>query len=380
MPEAGAKEVFRDPTAPTAGIAAPTGAAIRGDGGVRVNGRWSYASGITHCDWVFAGCLVMENGQPRMTPHGPEIIHVWLPVANVTIHDTWYVSGLCGTGSNDFSATDVFVPEQRIFALLDPAGHRKEPLYQMPPVGMFVYQVVCVSLGIARAALDELTEIAQKKAPTLYTQVLADKAATQIDFARAEAALGGARAFLFEAVEEIFETLRSGKTPTMRQIAMGRIAANHAAATAAQVAQTASTLTGGSAIYTALSDATPRTRRRGRPAPLHGRAPRLGGSRPRPDAPRALRAGVLTSGPFLEGCLSRVSKEVDMSDPNEPENDNTEPRDSGGFQEDPATQGLKDPPFIQPGEDSGEWTRGGGTDPNEIREAPRRGGDAEPES
>ena len=75
-----------------------TGAAIRGDGGVRVNGRWSYASGITHCDWVFAGCLVMENGQPRMTPHGPEIIHVWLPVANVTIHDTWYVSGLCGTG------------------------------------------------------------------------------------------------------------------------------------------------------------------------------------------------------------------------------------------------------------------------------------------
>ena len=247
MPEAGAKEVFRDPTAPTAGIAAPTGAAIRSDGGVRVNGRWSYASGITHCDWVFAGCLVMENGQPRMTPHGPEIIHVWLPVANVTIQDTWYVSGLCGTGSNDFTATDVFVPEQRIFALLDPAGHRKEPLYQMPPVGMFVYQVVCVSLGIARAALDELTETAQKKTPTLYSQVLADKAATQIDFARAEAALGGARAFLFEAVEEIWETLRAGKTPTMRQIATGRIAANHAADTAAQVARTASTLTGGSA-------------------------------------------------------------------------------------------------------------------------------------
>ncbi|MET0619262.1 MAG: acyl-CoA dehydrogenase family protein, partial [Thermoanaerobaculia bacterium] len=108
----------------------------------------------------------------------------------------------------------------------------------------------CVSLGIARAALDELTEIAQKKAPTLYTQVLADKAATQIDFARAEAALGGARAFLFEAVEEIWETLRAGKTPTMRQIATGRIAASHAADTAAQVARTASTLTGGSAIYT----------------------------------------------------------------------------------------------------------------------------------
>ena len=52
-----------------------------------------------------------------------------------------------------------------------------------------------------------------------------------------------------------------------------------------------------------------------------------------------------------------------MSDPNEPQD---EPRDSGGFREDPATQGLKDPPFIEPGEDSGEWTRGGGTDTSET--------------
>ncbi len=211
MPASGAKEVFTDPTAPTAGIAAPSGAAVRTDGGVRVSGRWAFASGITHSDWVFAGCLVMENGKPHMTPHGPEIIHVWLPVADVAIHDTWYDSGLCGTGSNDFSATDVFVPEQRIFALLDPSRHRPEPLYQMPPLGMFVFQVVCVSLGIARAALDELTEMAQTKVPTLYTPVLADKAVTQVDFARAEAALGGARAFLFEAVDEIWQTVRSGR-------------------------------------------------------------------------------------------------------------------------------------------------------------------------
>jgi len=251
MPASGAKEVFTDPTAPTAGIAAPSGAAVRTDGGVRVSGRWAFASGITHCDWVFAGCLVMENGKPHMTPHGPEIIHVWLPVADVVIHDTWFVSGLCGTGSNDFSATDVFVPEQRIFKLLDPSGHRPEPLYQMPPVGMFVFQVVCVSLGIARAALDELMGMAQTKVPTLYTQVLADRAVTQVEFARAEAALGGARSFLFDAVAEIWETLRAGGTPTLRQIARGRVAATHAAETAARVARTANTLAGGSAIYNA---------------------------------------------------------------------------------------------------------------------------------
>ena len=57
-----------------------------------------------------------------------------------------------------------------------------------------------------------------------------------------------------------------------------------------------------------------------------------------------------------------------MSDRNDPKPTPypSEPRDSGGFREDPATQGLKDPPYIEPGEDSGEWTRGGGTDPNEA--------------
>ena len=53
-----------------------------------------------------------------------------------------------------------------------------------------------------------------------------------------------------------------------------------------------------------------------------------------------------------------------------PESDEKNPRDRQGFEEIPATQGLKTPPKIEPGEDSGEWTRGGGADPNEIRRTP----------
>lgn len=249
MSESGAREVFADPTAPSAGIAAPVGKAIRVDGGVRVNGRWPFASGITHCDWVWAGCLVMQDGQPRMTPKGPEIVHVCMPVSEVVIHDTWYVSGLCGTGSNDFSASDIFVPEQRIFALLDPSGHRAEPLYQMPPLGLFVYQLACVSLGIARSALDDLTELAQAKVPSLYTAVLADKPVAQMELARAEAALGGARSFLYETVEAVWQSVCSARPPTKRQLALARTAATHAAETAALVTRTANTLGGGSSIY-----------------------------------------------------------------------------------------------------------------------------------
>jgi alkylation response protein AidB-like acyl-CoA dehydrogenase len=253
MNERGAREVFHDPTAPTAGIAAPAGAAVPVDGGVRVSGRWPFASGITHCEWVWAGCMIMENGKPRMTSTGPEIVHLCMPVRELEIHDTWHVSGLCGTGSTDFSAADVFVPEHRIFALLDPAGHRPEPLYQMPPLATFVFQLVSVSLGIARAALDELTELAQTKVPSLYNTVLADRPMAQIEIARAEAALGAARSFLFDTVGDMWETVSAGHAPTMRQLALGRIATIQVAETAATVTRTINTLGGGSSIYLSSS-------------------------------------------------------------------------------------------------------------------------------
>jgi indole-3-acetate monooxygenase len=253
MTDRGAREFFAEPAKPTAGIAAPTGAAVRVDGGVRVTGRWPFASGITHCDWVWAGCLVMESGRPHMTSRGREIVHVCMPVSEVEIHDTWHVSGLCGTGSNDFSAADVFVPDHRIFALLDPTNHRPEPLYQMPPLLLFVAQVVCVSLGIARSALDELTDLAQTKVPSLYTTVLADRPVAQVELARAEAALGSARAFLYGTVEDTWKSVCAGDAPAGRQVALGRLAAIHAAEVAASVTRTANTLAGGSSIYASSS-------------------------------------------------------------------------------------------------------------------------------
>src|SRR5688500_11346812 len=85
MNEVGAREVFADPMTPSCGIAAPAGMAVLVDGGFRVSGRWSFASGVAHSKWLWAGCLVTENGKLRMTSHGPEIVHVCLPVAEITI-------------------------------------------------------------------------------------------------------------------------------------------------------------------------------------------------------------------------------------------------------------------------------------------------------
>jgi alkylation response protein AidB-like acyl-CoA dehydrogenase len=193
--------------------------------------------------------MIMEGGQPRMTPHGPEIVHVFLPVSEITIHDTWQVSGLCGTGSHDFSVTEVRVPERRIFALLDPAGHRSEPLYQMPPLPLYVFQLACVSLGIARGALDEFTELAKTKVPTMHQDVLAERPMAQVELARAETALGSARGFLHEMAMDMWESVRAGRQVSTRQIAISRAAATQAAETALAVTQVTNRLAGGGSIY-----------------------------------------------------------------------------------------------------------------------------------
>ena len=248
----GAREVYAKPDVPSAGLArrpALPSEATRSarHGPVAVRERYHPR------DWVWAGCMVMEDGKPRMTTHGPEIVHVCMPVREVQIHDTWHVSGLAGTGSHDFSVTDILVPGQRVFLLLDSSQHRPEPLYQLPPLGWFVSQVAAVSLGIARGALDELVELAQSKVPTFSMAVLADRPVAQIELARAEAALGSARAFLYESVQDLWDTLSAGRPITPRQIAVNRIATSNAAEVGAAVTRTANVLAGGSAIYNASS-------------------------------------------------------------------------------------------------------------------------------
>jgi alkylation response protein AidB-like acyl-CoA dehydrogenase len=253
MREDGAREVFADPCLPTALVADPAGAAVRTADGVSVSGRWRFASGVTHATWIVLGCVVMEDGAPRMTQHRPEVIHVFVPVKDMVIHDTWRVSGLCGTGSNDVSCEDVFVPESRIFSLFDPVGYRPEPLYQMPVLTTVAPAIAAVALGIARAALDEISELAATKSPTMSMSKLAERPAGQVEIARAEGALGAARAFLYDSVDDIWQTVVAGAEPTMRQRSLCRIASNHATEVAAQVTRKASTLAGSTSVYNTSS-------------------------------------------------------------------------------------------------------------------------------
>lgn len=253
MSEPGAREVFANPARPKALVAEPAGQALPDGDGFRISGRWRFASGITHADWVVLGSIVIRNGQPSMTPNGPEVIHTYIPIAQVTVHDTWHVSGLCGTGSHDVSAANVYVPRERVFSLFMPNGFTSAPLYRTPTLSIVAAMTAIVAVGIARAALNELCDVAVSKTPAMSMARLSEKPAMHYELARAEAALGGARSYLYEAVDDLWQTAASGREPTMRQRAHVRLASAQATETAARVARSASTLAGSVSVYRSSS-------------------------------------------------------------------------------------------------------------------------------
>ena len=108
-----AKAVFgSDPEVAVAGVVLPYGKAVSQERGYVVSGHWSYASGCQHCAWLFCMCHVFDDGQMRLTPNAePEVRAFFVPTSQVTILDTWDVSGLAGTGSHDVAIDNVFVPE-----------------------------------------------------------------------------------------------------------------------------------------------------------------------------------------------------------------------------------------------------------------------------
>ena len=114
------RAMYPDLQAGTAAAATPTGQALRVPGGYRVSGRFPFASGCQHCDWVWVGCVVVADGKPLEDSHGvPETRQCLVRLAQCEILDTWYTTGLRGTGSHDLLVKEVFVEAAHTFSFQD---------------------------------------------------------------------------------------------------------------------------------------------------------------------------------------------------------------------------------------------------------------------
>ena len=223
MPHETAARLFDEhPDLVMCGALNPQGRARRVDGGWRVSGRWPFASGCDHADLFWGQCRTDQEGD------GGRPIEVLVPRAEYQIIDTWDTHGLRGTGSHDVAVDDLFVPDAMTTSVTGGAPRHDGPLYRLPPFSRLAYNKVGVATGIARAAIDHFVDLAEGKVPRLTASSLRTRPRAQLAVAQAEAALRSARAFVFEAVEDEWETVVAGGRCDRRQRALVRLACSHA--------------------------------------------------------------------------------------------------------------------------------------------------------
>jgi indole-3-acetate monooxygenase len=205
-----AREVFGPPRGILAwGPELPgAGRAVAVSGGLRVTGRWGFATGSRHATWLGAHVPVFdEDGAPRLNPNGrPHVRTVLFPKTSATIIDNWQVIGLRGTGSDSYAVEDLFVPQEYSCSRDNPAD-RREPgtLYKFTSGMVYAMGFSNVSLGIAGGALDAFIDLAQDKIPRGARNPMRHNNVIQSQVAQCEARLRSCRALLHETLEEMWD-------------------------------------------------------------------------------------------------------------------------------------------------------------------------------
>ena len=202
LPYAGARRVFapRQPLPLIVGVPRAAGTGRPVPGGYLVSGRWTFASGIAHADWLIAGFAPAD--------HERGLVAV-VPKAEVEVIDTWRVAGLQGTGSPDFRMDEVFVPAELTFPRSGGTG-RPGALYRQEEHVFLSNEVPPLCIGLARRALDDMTELAGGTARFPGGATLGERAVFHKELGRAQTRIRAARLVHREAVAAAWAAALAG--------------------------------------------------------------------------------------------------------------------------------------------------------------------------
>ncbi|MUL46459.1 acyl-CoA dehydrogenase [Mycobacterium sp. CBMA293] len=206
---------------------APTGRGLPVDGGIRLTGRWSWATGVIHGNWIIVAALCGPDD-------GIYPALALLPIGDVTVEDVWHTDGMRATGSNDAVATDVFVPEHRLVKVTDiyagtapGAGLHDSATYRWPMVPALALLAAMPALGSAERVTEMYAQrLAERVLP--YEGVMQkDKPIAQAHLAGAQVRLRSLRGLLADTVGEIEGIVDSGDSVDKPVRAQARLAAAH---------------------------------------------------------------------------------------------------------------------------------------------------------
>jgi alkylation response protein AidB-like acyl-CoA dehydrogenase len=238
------REIFGVADCAMAGSGVPPGRAVAVEGGYRVTGRWSWASGIHQAKWVSGSVLVYDGETMRLGADGKPVgLYVLLSKDQAIVHDVWFTGGLRGTGSTDWEAKDVFVPEHDACRVFTGESVHPAPIFRFP--GTYFGMGLCgVGLGIAKSALDELKSIAKRPGSSLASQ-----SQVQYAVAKAQALIGSSHLNVRESFRVIWDNVRASRPHTLEQRGRVRGAYVHAVESAVEAVNLCVEAAGGAAVF-----------------------------------------------------------------------------------------------------------------------------------
>ncbi|MEJ0068956.1 MAG: acyl-CoA dehydrogenase family protein [Pseudomonadota bacterium] len=189
------------------------------DGGFVIDGRWSFASGVDHCEWSHFNLLVPRGpGQP------PQHYFAAVPATDYTIIDDWHVAGMRGTGSKSITVSKRFVPAHRALDTHACVGGQTAgsalhpgPLFRMPLFALFAHGIVGPAVGMALGALDVVLAPMQAARKSQAGLMVGDQPTVQVRLAEASAEIDAARALLQAASDQATELATADRLPTLEQ-------------------------------------------------------------------------------------------------------------------------------------------------------------------
>ena len=252
-PEAQTDVWGKDPDATVASSFLPFGPDIkRVDGGLQIDGRWGFSSGVDYCSWALLTMAIPSIDDSEKT----DSLFAIVPLSDCKIVDSWYTTGLSGTGSNDIIVENAFVPDHRIvdMALLRGGaspGSEVNPgyLYRLPQRATFSFNLVGTAIGAANGAVQSV--IAELSARITVTGVnLNDLSSVQLRIAEAEAELAAAYALMARNRDEIIRNGKANHLPSAEDRARYRRDNAFATRLCVQAVDRVYPITGGRGIAT----------------------------------------------------------------------------------------------------------------------------------
>lgn len=209
---------------------APTGHGAPTSGGVRLSGRWSWATGVMDANWIMVGALCGAQDDPS----GIYPALALLPADDISVEDVWHTDGMRATGSNDVVISDAFVPTHRLVKVSDiyagtapGAALHDSPTYRWPMVPALALLAAMPALGSAERVTDIYAERLGERVIAYEGVKQKDKPIAQAHLGEARVRLRALRGLLDDTVEQIETLVAAGDSVPRAVRGDARMAAAH---------------------------------------------------------------------------------------------------------------------------------------------------------